>query len=196
METNQSTTVAETAENSEEEQLSKYMLLDRLFKFLEGPEDEPINPVLAGYFSKVVQLLVNRKQKQIMPYIVADENKVIEKLLRHVYSRSIAEIIHRLLHIVESNFDDDISVKITEKKQAILTALIEQLKCERRDETVMNATFILQDLMENKSFFQILTRKQNMQKLFDTAFRSADPENGSQYEDSCFETQGLIARFV
>jgi len=49
------------------------MLLDRLFKFLED-EDEPVNPVLAGYFSKVVQLLINRKQKQIVPYIVADEN--------------------------------------------------------------------------------------------------------------------------
>ena len=113
MEATQATTVAGTTENSEDEQVSKYMLLDRLFKFLEAEEDdEPVNPVLAGYFSKVVQLLVNRKQKQIVPYIIADENKVIEKLLRHVYSRSVAEVIHRLLHIVESNFEDDLSVKI------------------------------------------------------------------------------------
>lgn len=196
MEATQATTVAGTTENSEDEQVSKYMLLDRLFKFLEAEEDdEPVNPVLAGYFSKVVQLLVNRKQKQIVPYIIADENKVIEKLLRHVYSRSVAEVIHRLLHIVESNFEDDLSVKIAEKKQAIMTALIEKLKSDREDETVMNATFILQDLMESKSFFQILTKKQNMQKLFETAFRSAE-ENGKQYEDSCFETQGLITRFV
>jgi len=178
MEATQATTVAGTTENSEDEQVSKYMLLDRLFKFLEAEEDdEPVNPVLAGYFSKVVQLLVNRKQKQIVPYIIADENKVIEKLLRHVYSRSVAEVIHRLLHIVESNFEDDLSVKIAEKKQAIMTALIEKLKSDREDETGMNATFILQDLMESKSFFQILTKKQNMQKLFETAFRSAE-ENG------------------
>lgn len=131
-----------------------------------------------------------------MPYIIADEYKVIEKLLRHVYSRSVAEVIHRLLHIVETNFDDDVCAKISEKKQVILASLIDQLKCERQDETVMNATFILQDLMENKQFFKTLTKKQNMQKIFDTAFRSADPENGSKFEDSCYESQGLIARFV
>ena len=36
--------------------MSKYMLLDRLLKFLETNDenDEPVNPVLAGYFSKVV----------------------------------------------------------------------------------------------------------------------------------------------
>ena len=97
------------------------MLLDRLFRFIEVSDDEPINPVLAGYFSKVVQLLVNRKQKQIVPYIMqAEDNKVIENLLRHVYSRSIAEVIHRLLHIVESNFEEELSTQIAQKKQLML----------------------------------------------------------------------------
>ena len=179
------------------------MLLDRLFKFLDTPStsdnddaDEPVNPVLAGYFSKVVQLLINRKQKQIVPYIIADENKVIQRLVRHVYSRSVAEVIHRLLHIVESNFDDETSAKIAEKKQVIMTSLIEKLKSEKGDETAMNATFILQDLMENKPFFQLLTKRHNMQKLFDTAFRSADPVVGAEYQESSFETQGLISRII
>ena len=109
------------------EEVSQYILLDQLFKFIsiekadndESPEQ--INPVLAGYFSKVVQLLINRKQKQIVPYIVADENNVIENMLRHVYSRSVSEVIHRFLHIPESNFDDDISAKIAEKKQLIMS---------------------------------------------------------------------------
>ena len=121
---------------------------------------------------------------------------VVEKLLKHVYSRSVAEIIHRLLHIVESNFDDDASAKIAEKKQFIMTSLIDKLNCVKLDETVMNATFILQDLMESKSFFQILTKRQNMQKIFETAFRSTDPVDGERYQEGCFETQGLISRFV
>ena len=85
------------------------MLLDRLFKFIEVTDGEPVNNVLAGYFSKVVSLLINRKQKQIVPYIMSSENKVIENLLKHVYSRSVAEVIHRLLHILETNFDDELS---------------------------------------------------------------------------------------
>ena len=113
----QATTVNLSDKSDGEEQPSKYMLLDRLFKFIKVGEDEPVNSVLAGYFSKVVQLLVNRKQKQIVPYIVADENKVVENLLRHVYSRSVAEVIHRILNIVDSNFEEEISTKIAEKKQ-------------------------------------------------------------------------------
>jgi hypothetical protein len=37
------------------------MLLNKLFKFLQT-EQKPLNPVLAGYFSKLVSSLVSRKQ--------------------------------------------------------------------------------------------------------------------------------------
>ena len=56
----------------------------------------------------------------------------------------------------------------------------------------MNAAFILQDMMEQKPFFQILTKRQNMQKMFDIAF-SKDTTVDQQ---SKVTTQGLIARFV
>ena len=55
----------------------------------------------------------------------------------------------------------------------------------------MNSAFILKDLLEQKSFFQAMTKRHNMQKLFDTAF---DMENLES--DSCFVTQGLITSFV
>lgn len=48
----------------EEQDTSKYQLLNRLFQFVKGPA--PVNPVLAGYFSKLLILLINRKQNQIV----------------------------------------------------------------------------------------------------------------------------------
>ena len=66
--------------DEEEEVVHKYMLLDRLFKFIEEDGVELVNPVLAGYFSKVVQLLINRKQKQIVPYIISDKSNVVENV--------------------------------------------------------------------------------------------------------------------
>lgn len=76
-----------------------------------------------------------------------------------------------------------------------MTSLIEQLNCERDDETVMNAAFILQDILEQKSFFQVLTKRSNMQNLFNTAFKKE--ENGDySMADSSYVTQGLIVRFV
>ena len=49
-------------EEEEPEVAHKYYLLDRLFKFLRTDEAE-LNPVLSGYFCKLVSLLISRKQK-------------------------------------------------------------------------------------------------------------------------------------
>jgi len=56
----------------------------------------------------------------------------------------------------------------------------------------MNASFILQDILEQKNFFQILTKRHNMQKLFNIAFK----EGNKIEQEGSFTTQGLIARFV
>lgn len=68
------------------------MLLDRLFKFVRSRE-KPLNAVLAGYFSKLVTLLINRKQKSLIPYVFSPESDVIESLLYHVYQKSISEVV-------------------------------------------------------------------------------------------------------
>ena len=52
--------LVEPEPEAEEEVLGKYALLDRLFKFIRT-EEKPLNPVLSGYFSKLVTLLINRK---------------------------------------------------------------------------------------------------------------------------------------
>jgi hypothetical protein len=44
------------------------MLLDRLMKFIR-PKEKNLNAVLSGYFSKLMTLLLTRKQKSLLPYI-------------------------------------------------------------------------------------------------------------------------------
>lgn len=43
-------------------------MLERLFKFIRAKET-PLNPVLSGYFAKLVTILINRKQKFLIPYV-------------------------------------------------------------------------------------------------------------------------------
>jgi hypothetical protein len=45
---------------AEEVEVSPFQLLDRLFEFI-ADKDEQLNAVLAGYFSKLVTQLLNRK---------------------------------------------------------------------------------------------------------------------------------------
>ena len=60
------------------------MLLDRLFRFIRS-KDTPLNPVLAGYFAKLVTILINRKPKSLIPYVFGQDSDVIDCLLYHVY---------------------------------------------------------------------------------------------------------------
>jgi hypothetical protein len=81
------------------------MLLDRLFSFIDIEEE--LNPVLSGYFSKLVSLLISRKQKMLIPYIFAPESKIIDNLVRHVGQKSISEVINKLLTQIDPDYLED-----------------------------------------------------------------------------------------
>jgi len=74
------------------------MLLERLFKFVKS-KSKPLNAVLAGYFSKLITLLINRKQKNLLPFVFSSESDIIESLLYHVYQKSISEVVYKFLNI-------------------------------------------------------------------------------------------------
>lgn len=114
-ETTAATELTQADDQEEQEPISKYMLLDRLFKFIRTDET-PLNPVLAGYFCKLLILLINRKQKQIIPYIFGQDSDVLDCLLKHLYQKSVAEILNKLMNIVDTNFDGDLAAQIQEKK--------------------------------------------------------------------------------
>lgn len=94
---NETTAVTEETEVPVAEP-DKYMLLKYLFRFVET-RDVPLNPVLAGYFAKLLILLLNRKQKQIVPFIFSDECTLIENLIYHVYQKSVSEILQKILNV-------------------------------------------------------------------------------------------------
>ena len=58
-----------------------------------------MNAVLSGYFVKLVTLLLNRKQKNLIPYVFAPDSDVIDCLLYHVYQKSISELLNKFLSI-------------------------------------------------------------------------------------------------
>lgn len=111
LETAMGTTIATDAEAEDAEPVSKYMLLDRLFKFIRTDE-KPLNPVLAGYFSKLTILMINRKQKQIIPYIFGPDSDILDCLLKHIYQKSVAEVLQKLMNIVDTNFDSELQNQI------------------------------------------------------------------------------------
>ena len=94
------------------------------------------------------------------------------------------------MNIVDTNFDGDLATQIQEKKQKILSELIEKLQGDRQDEENMNASAIICELMEVKQYYSMLSRKANLTKFTGIAFS----ETGST--ESKQECLTLLQKFV
>ena len=127
----------------QEEEENKHVLLDRLFKFIRTEGDEQLNPVLSGYFCKLVSLLISRKQKSLVPYIFAPGSDVIEQMLKHVYQKSISEVLNKLLTQIDSDFEPEIMAEIKAKQQLAVAKLIDQLGPDVSDEHNLNGCTII-----------------------------------------------------
>jgi hypothetical protein len=146
-------------EEKKEEVPDKYMLLKYLFKFIETRE-HPLNPVLSGYFAKLLILLINRKQKQIVPFIFSGECDLIDNLLYHVYQKSISEVLNKILNVTNQNYEDSLSKRIKELQQKAVVALVDKLSADQIDEEAnLNASIILCDNIDQKDFFNSLSKR-------------------------------------
>lgn len=152
----------ETQEDEDSD--NKYLLLDRLFKFLRD-EDE-LNPVLSGYFSKLVSLLISRKQKFLIPYIFAPESDIIDLMVKHVGQKSISEILNKLMTQIDQDFMQE---EIQQKQQSVVEKLINHLGQDMDEENNLNACAIIQDMFETKEFFNILVKKENFERIVNLA---------------------------
>ena len=168
---------AEDTTPIQEEKQSKFVLLDRLMKFIRQKE-KPLNSVLAGYFSKLLTLLINRKSKMLLPYVFAPESDVIECLLYHIYQKSISELVNKFLTLNDDTIkpnEESILAEIKAKQHHILNTLVEKLgPNDTTEEDNLNASYILQDSLETKDYFNVVSKRNNILKLLHYAFPEAD----------------------
>lgn len=163
------TTLATEAAEEDEDADNKYVLLDRLFKFIAEVGEEELNPVLSGYFCKLVSLLISRKQKQLVPYIFRPESPIIDHLVNHVGQKSVSEILNKLLTQIDSDFEPEILAQIQQKQQLVVARLITQLGPGLSEENNLNGSSIIQEMFEIKEFYNIICTKENVSTIADFA---------------------------
>ncbi|CDW85853.1 UNKNOWN [Stylonychia lemnae] len=178
-------------ETKEEEKGGKYLLLERLFKFIRTKET-PLNPVLSGYFAKLVTILINRKQKNLIPYVFAPESDVIDCLLHHVQQKSISEILNKFLNIQDHDFESTISAEIKSKQHHVLQSLVEKLSPEATEEDNLNGSAILTDMLDTKEFFNVICQRKHIQRLLDLAFTETENPTASSQNAALQVLNSLI----
>lgn len=88
--------------------------------------------------------------------------------------------MNKLFNIQEHEFEEPINKEIKSKQAATLQGLIEKLGPNVTEEDNLNASSILQDVLENnKDFYSIICKKNNIQQLINLAF-SEEQNSSSQ----------------
>ena len=98
----------------------EYKILEKLLSFIKV--DTEVNSVLAGYFEKVVQALLNSRKTKMLNYLL-NSKEHMQNLLKHCYNQSIADLLGRILKAEEDITKDE----LFEKKQSFIEAIISSI---------------------------------------------------------------------
>ena len=120
-----------------EQVVNKFELFERLLSFL-GLEDE-LNPVLSGYFCKVLAQLVATKPKEVFGYVYTHP-KVLDDMVRHSYQKSVSDILIRLLNTTENVFNNVMEyAEVNSIRASFVYKIVMKLSPESSFEDNLNA---------------------------------------------------------
>ena len=97
-----------------------------------------------------------------MPYVFATESTIIDWLLFHVYQKSISELLNKFLCIMDSEFEGEVQVQIQNKQREVVQKLIQKLGSDSSMEDNLNGCSILQDMLESKEFYKLVSTSENI----------------------------------
>lgn len=158
--------IEEESKKNSEEQIpeeidgQKIELLDYLLNFLDT--EEPLNHVLAGYFSKFFIQLLNKNQKVILSYIYSRRPEILERFIQHIEMRSICDCIPKLI-LPESSYSENqtsnlfTGIENFEKiRNQIVRNLFLKIDLSCNMETINNINNACIEILENKNILEFV----------------------------------------
>mmetsp|Transcript_33503 Transcript_33503/g.51462 ORF Transcript_33503/g.51462 Transcript_33503/m.51462 type:complete len:184 (+) Transcript_33503:583-1134(+) len=136
----------------------------------------------------MVSLLLGRTKTQLLSYVFSQESKAIETLLDHVYEKSVADLLCKLL--TSSSSSEELPSATFEQmsysKQMAIDKLVSQLCESDADEQVLSAGSILRELATERDTLRVICKRENLRKLVEGAARLV------QEGDSTSKVQSLM----
>jgi hypothetical protein len=81
------------------------------------------------------------------------ENDALDRLLEHVYQKSISELLIKILNLQEPLLGED----LINKQHQIVEALVDKLGPTNTEEDNMNASSVLSDVLDAKDYYSVVT---------------------------------------
>ena len=140
------------------------LLIRILLEFLDY--DNEINILLAGYFSKIILSLINKDRTTLFNLLF--EKHWTERLIYHSYSKSISEILIKILssdEISQVELKDPTIPLNDSRKEDLMNSILEKLIESEYNEIIMSLTLIICKIMETKIMSTFFNSKQVIEKL-------------------------------
>lgn len=159
-------------EPSEEKNVPKgrYGLLEKLLSFLSA--DSEINPVLAGYFSRVMQAIIEKRKLNLLEYIFLYKEHM-SNLVKHSYNKSISDVLNKILSNEDKFITGTTGEEFVSEKQNLLSEMIKKMEPNNTGDDIINNCSILCALIDAKQYLDYLLSKE----VIDTIFRLSTSGN-------------------
>ena len=141
-----------------------YENVDYLLGFLQQSNETKENYVLAGYFYKILNNLINVHSNKIIDYLFDYPNKdkldILDLLVKNMYRKSMCNIIQKLLL-----FDDDFNINLEDQKMNLLEKIFKELDVTNDKNKYECICDSLSLIMGNKQLFDLFMKKPNLLEL-------------------------------
>lgn len=141
----------------------RYGLLEKLFSLLNTNEE--INATLAGYFSKVMQIIIEKRKLDLLEYIFTYKEHAIN-LINHSYSKSIADVLSKVLSNEDKFITGTTGEEFAAEKQELLKAMIKKMEPTNTGDEIINNCSILCTLIDGKQYLDYLLSEEVIEAIF------------------------------
>ncbi|XP_063675350.1 serine/threonine-protein phosphatase 6 regulatory subunit 3-like isoform X2 [Bolinopsis microptera] len=119
-------------------------LISQLWSFVRTHEE--INPLLASFFSRVVQILLNRRPNLILEFL-KDHPSLIDDLIFHIDTSAIMDLIYRIVICFENSIT---RFKVCHwlRDMRLVEKLVSSLSEEASSDTLCNTCHLLSDVIK------------------------------------------------
>lgn len=109
-------------------------------------QNEPLNPVLCGYFCKLLAALMNHSRKEFAAFVFSPrDNTAVEHLIKHISNRSIADILVKVL--AEDSGDPELQTRF-------VLSLLDAIKTQDL-EGKLNSALVLCEIVDSRIFADV-----------------------------------------
>ena len=153
---------------------NKIELIDYLFNnFFPKDETVKLNYVLCGYFSSLINNLLQINSLTFLKYIYLERQGFFYKMVSHSYRKSISDTLSKLLHFesyLQNNetLDEKTNEDMRDQRKLILFEIFEKINIDMNNEDLNSLYFFVTglidetDIKEEKPLFEeIIKEKKN-----------------------------------